>query len=139
MNFLKRLQKAWRVLLGKDTPKLPRPPYEGPRRLYVLVRKDLPPGYQIAQAIHAKDEFTHTFPEAEKSWRDESNTIVVLAADQEEVVRWVDEMTERGIKCCWFEEPDMLDKYGHPQVTASAFDAQPEVAEAFKHMKLALR
>ena len=111
-------------------PKKPQLP-----RLYVLVRSDIPAGYQIAQAIHAKDEFTHTHPEREKEWREESNTIVVLNVPcQHELLDYTNKASAKGIKNAVFREPDMG---GEP--TAAAFEPSPETSELFRKLPLALK
>ena len=133
MTIFKRLQKALKVLIETEETTNVRPP--GPPKLYVLVRGDIPPGYQIAQAIHAKDEFTHTHPELEKQWRDESNTIVVLNVHcQHELMDWVHKASFQGIRFAVFHEPDLE---GEP--TAAAFEHGSSSSELFSRLPLALK
>lgn len=52
-------------------------------KLYVVVRDDLPPGLQIAQAIHACRAFHADHPAVETAWHTTSNTIAVLSVPDE--------------------------------------------------------
>ena len=104
-------------------------------RLYVLVRGDLPPGYQIAQAIHAKDEFTHTYRDREKEWRETSNTIVVLNVPcKHSLLEYVEKASAAGVKNAVFREPDL-----DGEATAAAFEPSPQTSELFKGLPLALK
>lgn len=77
-------------------------------KLYVVVREDLSSGYQIAQAIHAKDLFTHEHSAIETEWYKNSNTIVVLNVKHEkELFFLVDKLKEKSIKYSLFWEPDI--------------------------------
>lgn len=49
----------------------------------MLVRQDLPPGLQIAQAVHAAFEFAHQHPDATTTWLEDSNYIVILSVPDE--------------------------------------------------------
>ena len=98
--------------------KVPEEPLPEVDKLYVLVRGDLAPGYQIAQAIHAKDEFTHMFPEVELDWRERSNTIIVLNVPcRHSLEKYVSKAMLQYIKCAVFHEPDL-----EGQATAAAFE-----------------
>lgn len=63
----------------KSPPKGPTPPRI--LRLHLIVRKDLPPGSQLAQIVHGQDEFRDAFPDHHRAWREESNTVVVHHAE----------------------------------------------------------
>lgn len=77
-------------------------------RLYVVVDGTLPPGLQIAQAIHAKDEFTREHPHAEQEWARTSNTISVLQVAGEQALRGViDAASTLDVPHSFFEEPDL--------------------------------
>jgi hypothetical protein len=52
-------------------------------KLYIVVRSDLPPGLQAAQAVHAAFSFACEYPEEMRRWHLESNFIVVLNAHNE--------------------------------------------------------
>lgn len=48
-------------------------------RIYVVVRADLIPGLQAAQACHALREFVEKYPELDKEWHETSKTLVLLS------------------------------------------------------------
>lgn len=103
-------------------------------KMYVLVRQDISPGYQIAQAIHAKDQFTHTFPDVEKEWWDGSNTIVVLGVPNIERLHLFAKLAnEAGLRNALFYEPD-IDEH-----TALAVEPGEASAELLKHLRPAGR
>lgn len=52
-------------------------------KLYVVVRADLSPGLQIAQACHACRAFQAEYRDLEESWYTTSNTIAVLSVPSE--------------------------------------------------------
>jgi peptidyl-tRNA hydrolase len=103
-------------------------------RMYVLVRQDIDPGYQIPQSIHAKDAFTHDYPEIENRWYKESNTLVVLGVkDEEELLFWTSRAKQENLKTSLFYEPD-VDQY-----TALAIEPGNRTTELLKTLKPACR
>lgn len=87
------------------------------KRLYVVVRPDLPVGLQMAQACHAVREFTAQHPAV-----DVGENLVVLHAEAYEIVDLTDRAAREGLAYALFFEPDLPGG----QVTAAAFsgDAQ---------------
>jgi hypothetical protein len=85
------------------------------RRLYVVVRDDLAPGLQMAQACHAVREFTLRRPDV-----DVGENLVVLGATPAELARLL--RATDGLPSVAFYEPDLGD-----ELTAAAFsgDARP--------------
>jgi hypothetical protein len=80
------------------------------KRLYIVVRGDLPPGLQLAQACHAAREFTRRRPD-----EDVGENLVVLQATLAELV----ELVDRADGVCSvvpFYEPDLGD-----EMTAAGF------------------
>lgn len=70
-------------------------------RLYVIVRSDLPPGLQLAQACHATREFGNLYP-----FCDVGENLVVLQAQDETELRTIVEGC-RGFLVAPFHEPDL--------------------------------
>lgn len=70
-------------------------------RLYVIVRTDIPPGLQVAQACHATREFTLRHPDV-----DVGENLVVLEVPSEQDLQAI---TERCFFCAStpFFEPDL--------------------------------
>lgn len=103
-------------------------------KMYVLVRQDLTPGYQIAQSIHAKDQFTHDFPEEENEWYFESNTIVVLGVKNECSLKAFAYMAEsNGLRHSMFFEPDVN------EYTALAIEPGDKTAELVAPLRTACK
>ena len=74
----------------------------------MVVRADLPPGLQIAQAIHAARQFAEVYRSEERAWYRRSNTVAVLAVSNERALDRLAGRAEReGISCVVFREPDL--------------------------------
>jgi len=52
-------------------------------KLYIITRKDMSPGYQGVQSIHAAIQFTFEHPEKCKTWFEFSNYLAFLAVQDE--------------------------------------------------------
>jgi peptidyl-tRNA hydrolase len=76
--------------------------------LYVLVRSDLSPGLQLAQASHGVAEFALAWPGVSREWIRHSNYIVVLAVpDQDTLLEWADLVYDDGHPYLLVFEPDI--------------------------------
>lgn len=72
------------------------------KRLYVLVRKDLPESYRAVQAGHAVAAWLLH----DQSWKNE--TLVYLSVPNEvSLYRWADKLDLKGINWVGFKEPDI--------------------------------
>lgn len=102
-------------------------------RLYVVVRADLPPGAQLAQACHAVSAFASKFPDEHRVWQLESQNLVVLSAPDEralvELIAWIE---HHGIECSSFFEPDLGQ-------SLTAFAAPGTAGKLVSSLPLALR
>jgi peptidyl-tRNA hydrolase len=77
-------------------------------KLYIIVRSDLSPGLQAAQACHALRLFTEEHPEEDKKWYTESNNLVLLQVPNETELLALKERAEAdGIPASLFREPDV--------------------------------
>lgn len=104
-------------------------------KLYVVVRQDLAPGYQIAQSLHAFREYIEYHPESEQEWYKSSNTIAILGCEnEEELVSLMGLADGRGIKLAPFREPDMDDA-----LTACAFEPGQKTSSFLSHLRSALK
>ena len=104
-------------------------------KLYVVVRNDLLPGEQLAQAIHAKDEFAMKYPEINRAWWEQTNYICVLqVADETTLTELESRATAANIKYAYFCEPD----YDH-EMTALVFEPGAASKELCKNLSLALK
>lgn len=71
-----------------------------PPKLFVLVRGDLPPGLQYAQAVHAAVEYALAYPD---STRATPNAVVLNVLDEDDLLLYAGLNPKGGIV---FREPD---------------------------------
>lgn len=78
-------------------------------KLYIIVRADLKPGLQAAQACHALRLFSEEHPAEDRAWYENSNNLVLLQVPDEEALL---ELRERanGTPTSLFREPDVDDE-----------------------------
>lgn len=73
----------------------------------MIVRGDLSPGQQIAQAVHAAFDFTSKHPELTLTWNRDSNYLVVCQVpDEAALVALTDRAKHAGLRCHLVAEPD---------------------------------
>lgn len=102
-------------------------------KLYVVVREDLSPGAQMAQALHAFREFIEAHPKVERNWYKTSNTVVILGIENEkELIALKNMAITKNIAFSAFYEPDMDDA-----LTAVTFEPGEKTSEFLSHLKLA--
>ncbi len=103
------------------------------KRLYVIVRADLDPGDQLAQAVHAACKFSREHDALFCAWHDGDNNLVVLCVPTE---RDLEALLERvhaaALVVSDVHEPDLGD-----ELTAIAVDER--VATMVSSLPLALR
>lgn len=104
-------------------------------KLYIIVRNDLSPGSQIAQACHSIIGFQLKFPNIIKTWEYESNTIVILQIENlEKLMNLLNSAHYENIKCFGFYEPDMND-----ELTAIVLEPTEKSKYLCANLKLALK
>lgn len=96
------------------------------KRLYVVVRNDIPAGLQIAQACHAAREFTLYADE------DVGDNLVVLQAAPDELAKLVERAIQGMCSVVRFHEPDL-----GGELTAAAFGGSSR--KMLSSLPLALR
>ena len=80
-------------------------------KLYVLVRADLPPGLQGAQAAHAAFHFSVDHPDLTARWVRDSNYLILLAVpDEQALLRLTRRVEAAGVTFSLVREPDMADE-----------------------------
>lgn len=104
------------------------------KKLYVIVRADLKPGAQLAQAGHAVAAFARRARSAFEQWTDGSNNLVVLTASDELALAELSAMIAGVGRPVDVHEPDLDD-----QLTAIAFEGTDEAARLVSSLPLALR
>ncbi len=103
------------------------------QKLYIVVRRDLAPGAQCAQACHAMSAFADAFPDAHRQWhRDGQNLVVVTVADETELAQLETKARGLALEFAAFHEPDFADEM---TAVALAGDARALVSS----LPLALR
>jgi len=86
-------------------------------KLFIVVRADLDPGLQMAQAIHAAIQFVLEHQTEARAWYDTSNNVIVKqVADEATLTELVLERDYNRTTCQVFGEPDLNGAW-----TAAAF------------------
>ena len=98
-------------------------------KLYIIVRDDLRPGLQVAQACHAQHAFATEHPESTAAW--EGNLVVLRVPGEQGLAFLCATMASFGYNTSAFFEPDLGDA-----LTAIAVGG--EAAELLKGLPLAL-
>jgi peptidyl-tRNA hydrolase len=101
----------------------------------VVVRDDLSPGMQMAQAMHAAIEFQHDSPDLAVPWRNDSRYLVVVSVpDELSLYDLVSQACKVGIAFSAFREPDL-----DYEVTAVALQPGTLARQLCSRYPLALR
>jgi hypothetical protein len=105
------------------------------QKLYIVTRRDLPPGAQAVQGMHALVEFQHYWPNKTQTWHEESNHLCFLAvANEEELRSLCDTLFQARVVYSVFMEPDL-----GMSLTAIAIEATDRASELVSTLSLALR
>ena len=105
--------------------------------MYVLVDENLPPGQQLAQAVHAAFQLSVTFPAKIARWYRDSNYLVVLASGDlhRDTERVLDRCADSPVPHIYVVEPD----YPNEPTTAVAFVPDESLARSLSSLPLALK
>lgn len=77
------------------------------QKLYVVTRRDLSPGAQAVQGMHALVEFSMYYPSEYQEWYRESNHLCFLSvATERDLESLCTKVFKAGVKHCMFREPD---------------------------------
>ena len=77
-------------------------------KLYIVTRRDLAPGYQAVQSIHAAQQFAFDYPTINGRWKEHSNYLGLLSVkDELALKRLAMSATKRGLAVSLFCEPDL--------------------------------
>ena len=99
------------------------------------MRKDLPPGAQLAQACHVAFRFATEYKHATNDWMDNSEYICILAAENEAALtELLRRAAELYIPNEGFREPDLNDS-----LTAIALAPGIESKKLCSNLPLALK
>lgn len=107
--------------------------YEATLKLYIIVRSNLPPGAQAAQACHALLAFVKAHPIVSDYWHHKSNNLVVLQVPDEScLLHLAGRAQDEGIEHSVFREPDFDN-------TVTAVALEPAGRRLVSNLALALR
>lgn len=85
---------------------------QAPDKFYIAVRRDLSPGPQLAQAVHAAIQFSQEWPDLIGPWYTESNFLVVISVADEDALRdLADQARELDVRYSITQEPDYHDSW----------------------------
>lgn len=102
------------------------------RKLFIVVRQDLPPGRSYAQVAHAITEYAVLFQACFFGWYEASNTIAVLQVPtMVELAKLCDRAEFEGCRKAEFHEPDL-----NNELTAVAFEPSEKSRLFLKHLEL---
>lgn len=74
---------------------------------YLVTRRDLPPGAQASQLVHACRAFVAEHPEEDRRWYETSNTVVLLTERDDASLQALLDLARRaGVSTAAFHEPD---------------------------------
>jgi len=106
-----------------------------PKHLYVITRKDLSPGYQGVQGMHALVEFSAKFPELYLKWYKTSNYLCFLSVwDEKELKALARKAMKLGVMVSTFHEPDV-----NFEMTAIVLEVGSKSMKITKKLTLALK
>jgi hypothetical protein len=78
----------------------------------MVTRRDLHPGVQASQLVHANTEFAINHPAEFNSWHNISNHVALLSVeDEESLISLANKLSERGLAVSLFQEPDLGNQY----------------------------
>jgi len=108
-------------------------PLEETLKFYVIIRSDLPPGAQAAQAVHGAIAFMMEHPVTASYWHHKSNNLVVLQVPNEEcLLHLAGRAQDAEVEHSVFREPDFDN-------TVTAVALEPAGARLVSNLPLALR
>ena len=111
------------------------PEFKEGDKVYIITRRDMSPGYQGVQSIHAMRQFSEEHPDIDKAWFKQSNYLAWLSVtDEAELFELLAKAARKHIRCSIFREPDVDN-----QVTAIALEPGVHSSEVCRHLPPALR
>lgn len=103
-------------------------------KLFVVTRRDLAPGYQAVQSIHAAQQFAIEHPTVNRAWQERSNYLALLSVENVTKLKELAQVAVyKGLAVSVFCEPDLLYK-----VTAIVIEPGQKSARLLKKLPLAL-
>ncbi|MHA1482449.1 MAG: peptidyl-tRNA hydrolase [Candidatus Heimdallarchaeaceae archaeon] len=101
----------------------------------MVTRRDIHPGAQASQLVHAALEYSVEYPGQFKSWHTISNHIALLSIeDEKSLVALAEKLRERGLSVTLFQEPDLNNQY-----TSFTVEACDRARKLTSHLPLAFK
>ena len=101
----------------------------------MVTRRDIHPGAQASQLVHAATQFSVEYPEQFRSWYDISNHIALLSIkDEESLLALAEKLRDRGLSVSLFQEPDYDNQY-----TSFAVESCDRARRFTSHLPLAFK
>lgn len=103
--------------------------------MYIVVRSDIPPGHQLAQAVHAAFQFSVEHPGLCDNWYRSSNYLVIVSVpDEDAMIPVVANAIGSDLPFSLVREPDIGD-----QITSLALPPGDASRKLCANFPLALR
>lgn len=104
-------------------------------KLFLVTRRDIPPGYQAVQSCHAIRQFVAEHKDVDIEWFSKSNYIALLSVENEiELMRLLVAANDINVRWSAFREPDV-----GGAITAIALEPCPKTIELCRSLPLALK
>lgn len=103
------------------------------KKLFVVTRRDLKPGYQIAQAGHAISQYFIEHPQKAHQWN--NNYLISLSIENEfQLYNLLEKLKHHGVSVSYFCEPDIGD-----ELTSIAFEGNDITNKLTSKLPLSLK
>lgn len=103
--------------------------------MVIVTRKDIHPGSQSSQLLHAAVQFEKEHFEIQNEWFNKSNHIVLLSCENEESLKnLILRANIKDIKSSVFTEPDL-----NNELTAVAFEPCEDTCKLVSNLPLAFK
>lgn len=100
-----------------------------------ITRRDLTPGYQLAQSVHAAVDYIFKNPLSSYRWHKLSNYLVTLSVpDEQSLLKLAEQFSTKGEKFIMFREPNIDN-----QATAICLEQNEVVRKLCSNFPLALK
>ena len=101
--------------------------------MYIIVRSDLTPGLQTAQAVHAGFSFAQKYLDITSVWMIESQYLVIVQLDSSEELQALHEKAQaEGVASVVWREPDL-----NNEITAIALEPSAMSRVLYANLPLA--
>lgn len=104
------------------------------KKLVIVTRKDLTPGYQAIQGTHAAVQFVFEYPEISKQWYKDPYLAFLSVQDENSLKNLIKKAKENDIKISVFREPDI-----NNSITAIALEPSDKSRRLTSSLPLALK